>query len=115
MQVLEALKADSNLGKNLRAPSVSYGASNLYMQGVLEEETRGNLSKVAFCLETAHQSKLYYNSTRYHLPEGLHPCSTKWTCSGDPGLHGFMARTIAAITATCFYAPHSSRPCHPAI
>ena len=51
MQVIETLKADSNLGNNLRAPSISYGASNLYMQGVLEEETRGNLSKVAFRLD----------------------------------------------------------------
>ena len=62
MQVIEALKADSNLGKNLRAPSVSYGASNLYMQGVLEEETRGNLSKVASCLGSNHQSMLIHNS-----------------------------------------------------
>ena len=62
MQVIEALKADSNLGKNLRAPSVSYGAINLYMQGVLEEETRGNLSKVAFCLDKTQQSKFIHDS-----------------------------------------------------
>ncbi len=46
MQVIESLKADRTLGKNLKAPSVSYGTTNLYMRGVLEEETRGNLSKV---------------------------------------------------------------------
>jgi hypothetical protein len=45
-QVIDALKADRNLGKNLEAPSVSYGAINLYMRGVLEEETKPNLSKV---------------------------------------------------------------------
>ena len=52
------LKADSNLGKNLRAPSVSYGAINLYMQGVLEEETRGNLSKVILHLDTPTNMRL---------------------------------------------------------
>lgn len=45
-QVIDVLKADRNLGKNLEAPSVSYGAINLYMRGVLEEETKPNLSKV---------------------------------------------------------------------
>lgn len=44
-QVMEALQADSKLGANLRAPSVSYGTINLYMRGVLEEATAGNLPK----------------------------------------------------------------------
>ena len=47
LQVIEALKSDSTLGKNLQAPSVSYGAINLYMRGVLEEETKPNLRKVS--------------------------------------------------------------------
>ena len=43
MQVIEALKADSRLGANLAAPSISAGSVNLYMRGVLEAETAGNL------------------------------------------------------------------------
>ena len=38
--------ADRTLGTNLSAPSISHGAENLYMRGVLEEATRDNLSKV---------------------------------------------------------------------
>jgi E2 binding domain len=44
-KVIDALVADEKLGASLEKPSVSYGASNLYMRGVLEEATRGNLSK----------------------------------------------------------------------
>ena len=44
-QMIEALQADSRLGANLRAPSISYGTVNLYMRGVLEEATAVNLSK----------------------------------------------------------------------
>ena len=47
LQVIESVKSDRTLGKNLQAPSVSYGAINLYMRGVLEEETRPNLRKVS--------------------------------------------------------------------
>ena len=43
MQVIDALKGDSRLGANLAAPSISYGSVNLYMRGVLEAETAGNL------------------------------------------------------------------------
>ena len=45
-QVLDALVADKALGAKLSAPSVSYGAQNLYMCGPLEEATRGNLARV---------------------------------------------------------------------
>ena len=38
--------ADKALGATLSAPSVSYGAQNLYMRGPLEEATRGNLARV---------------------------------------------------------------------
>jgi ubiquitin-activating enzyme E1 C len=38
--------ADKALGSNLSAPSISYGSTNLYMRGPLEELTRDNLSKV---------------------------------------------------------------------
>ena len=38
--------ADKALGARLSAPSVSYGAENLYMRGPLEEATRGNLARV---------------------------------------------------------------------
>ena len=45
-QVLDALVADKALGGKLSAPSVSYGARNLYMRGPLEGATRGNLARV---------------------------------------------------------------------
>ncbi len=45
-QVLDALVADKALGARLAAPSVSYGAANLFMRGPLEEATRGNLARV---------------------------------------------------------------------
>jgi len=38
--------ADKALGARLAAPSVSYGAANLFMRGPLEEATRGNLARV---------------------------------------------------------------------
>ncbi|BDA43199.1 NEDD8-activating enzyme E1 catalytic subunit [Coccomyxa sp. Obi] len=44
-QVIDALVADKTLGANLSAPSISHGAENLYMRGVLEEATHDNLSK----------------------------------------------------------------------
>ncbi|KAK9824971.1 hypothetical protein WJX81_001255 [Elliptochloris bilobata] len=44
-QVLDALVADKALGAKLSAPSVSYGAENLYMRGPLEEATRSNLAR----------------------------------------------------------------------
>ncbi len=47
-QVLDALMADKALGAQLVAPSVSYGAENLYMRGPLEEATRGNLACVRY-------------------------------------------------------------------
>ena len=46
MQFIDALKADRRLGAALQSPSVSYGSSNLYMRGVLEESTRSNLSRL---------------------------------------------------------------------
>lgn len=47
-QVLDALMADKALGAQLAAPSVSYGAENLYMRGPLEEATHGNLACVRY-------------------------------------------------------------------
>ena len=46
MQIMDALVADSRTGGKLSAPSVSYGAENLFMHGPLEDLTRPNLSKV---------------------------------------------------------------------
>lgn len=46
-EVIEAMVADENLSKHVSAPSLSYGTSNLYMRGVLEEQTRPNLEKVS--------------------------------------------------------------------
>lgn len=46
--VIEAMMADPGLGKHLSAPSVSHGATNLYMRGALEELTRPNLAKVSW-------------------------------------------------------------------
>lgn len=34
-----------SLGQHLSAPSVSYGSTNFYLRGALEEETRPNLEK----------------------------------------------------------------------
>ena len=45
--VIAAMLADGGLGRHLAAPSVSYGAANLYMRGALEEETRPNLDKAS--------------------------------------------------------------------
>ena len=47
MQVLQLLTDHPAVGKQLKAPSVSYGTTNLYMRGPLEADTRPNLSKVA--------------------------------------------------------------------
>ncbi len=44
-QFIDTLKADRRLGASLQSPSVSYGSTNLFMRGVLEEATRGNLSR----------------------------------------------------------------------
>ena len=44
-QLIDALKADRRLGTALQSPSVSYGSTNLYMRGPLEEATRSNLSR----------------------------------------------------------------------
>ena len=44
-QVVDAMVGDEGLGKHLSAPSVSYGAANLYMRGALESATRGNLAR----------------------------------------------------------------------
>ena len=45
VQFIDTLKADRRLGASLQSPSVSYGSTNLFMRGVLEEATRGNLSR----------------------------------------------------------------------
>lgn len=37
--------AHPTLGKMLATPSVSHGSTQLYMRGVFEEHTRGNLGK----------------------------------------------------------------------
>ena len=60
-QVLETMVADERLGKHISAPSVSYGTANLYMRGVLEEQTRPNLDKVRAAVFEA-QAFQYYHS-----------------------------------------------------
>lgn len=50
VQVIDTMKVNPQLGKrDLKRPSVSFGSSNLYMHGPLEEMTRPNLRKVS-CL-----------------------------------------------------------------
>ena len=45
--VVDALVAKPELKDHLSAPSISYGHNNLYMRGVLESQTKENLSKVS--------------------------------------------------------------------
>jgi hypothetical protein len=49
-QVIDAMLVDPTLGPQISQPSVSYGSTALYMHGVLEEETRPNLTKVCYPL-----------------------------------------------------------------
>lgn len=44
-QVMEKIISHPRLGRALTSPSISCGTINLYMRGVLEETTRGNLLK----------------------------------------------------------------------
>ena len=46
LQVLNRMVEERIGDRDLSAPSVSYGSTNLYMHGPLESETRHNLSKV---------------------------------------------------------------------
>jgi hypothetical protein len=50
LQVIDAMLLDPTLGPQISQPSVSYGSTALYMHGVLEEETRPNLTKVCYPL-----------------------------------------------------------------
>jgi ubiquitin-activating enzyme E1 C len=45
--VIDLILSHPQLGRLVAHPSVSYGATPLYMRGVLEEDTRPNLSKRA--------------------------------------------------------------------
>ena len=59
LQVMDQMIEQKVGGQTLEAPSISYGATNLYMRGPLEEMTRGNLSKVQYLaipLYNAHRS-----------------------------------------------------------
>ncbi len=44
-QFIDKIRADPVLGKHLAAPSVSYGAVQLYAHGIFEAETRPNLGR----------------------------------------------------------------------
>lgn len=48
LQVIDQLIEEKVGGQELSRPSVSFGATNLYMRGPLEEDTRANLPKVCF-------------------------------------------------------------------
>lgn len=43
--LIQQMLSHPGLGSHLSAPSVSFGTSNLYVRGALEESTRGNLEK----------------------------------------------------------------------
>ena len=52
--MIDTLKVSPHLGgKDLRRPSISSGAANLYMHGPLEESTRPNLRKVNLSCDLA--------------------------------------------------------------
>ncbi len=83
LQVIDALKSDRTLGKNLEAPSVSYGSINLYMRGVLEEETKGNLSKVSLTLWTpcsAHKLGSHGSHSKFMSQEWFPHRRKAWMC-----------------------------------
>lgn len=56
------------LKSHLSAPSVSYGHKNLYMRGVLEEQTRGNLCKPLADLIDGSGSVLTINDKKMVSP-----------------------------------------------
>lgn len=63
-EVLEKLQADPVLGQHLTRPSVSYGSTNLYMRGALEEETSPNLDKAIADLVEGDGSILHVNDKK---------------------------------------------------
>ncbi|KAK9829882.1 hypothetical protein WJX72_008443 [[Myrmecia] bisecta] len=67
-QVIEALKADPQLGRQLNEPSISYGATNLYMRGVLEQATRDNLEKTIGELVGGDGSVIQVNDRKLLAP-----------------------------------------------
>lgn len=46
LQVIEQMISENIGDRDLKAPSISYGSTNLYMRGPLEDVTRPNLQKV---------------------------------------------------------------------
>ncbi|GAB4817230.1 hypothetical protein N2152v2_004276 [Parachlorella kessleri] len=63
-EVIAKLVADPGLGKHLTNPSVSYGSTNLYMRGALEEETRPNLDKTIGELVEGDGSIIHLNDKK---------------------------------------------------
>lgn len=45
VQVMDLIKAHPELGKQLKNPSISYGAKALFAHGIFAAETRDNLGK----------------------------------------------------------------------
>ena len=66
--VLAALAAHATLGPLLGAPSLSFGARNLYMRGALEAETAGNLEKRIGDLVDGDGSVLTVNDRKLVAP-----------------------------------------------
>ena len=68
MQVLDVMLADPTLGKHLKAPSISYGATNLYAHGIFEQETKSNLGKRISELVPDMPAILTVNDKKLHAP-----------------------------------------------
>lgn len=71
--VMDAMVADARLGPLLSAPSVSYGTSNLFMRGVLEEVRRTRV------IETIY--------TRYRTVDAGQPEQAHWLAGGRRRQH----------------------------
>lgn len=68
---IERIMHQDSLKEHISAPSISCGHRNLYMRGVLEQETRGNLVKVGVCCPCI------YADYHYHCPMPC-PCFDVW-------------------------------------
>ncbi len=87
MQVIDQMISENIGDRTLKAPSVSYGSTNLYMRGPLEEMTRPNLQKVSLDFDSllfCRCTNLYgVSSTRmkeeycysFHDPQASFPCA----------------------------------------
>mmetsp|Transcript_34942 Transcript_34942/g.77699 ORF Transcript_34942/g.77699 Transcript_34942/m.77699 type:complete len:431 (+) Transcript_34942:72-1364(+) len=70
-QVIDQMMGDPTLGKHLHAPSVSFGATNLYARGIFEAETRANLTAKISSLVPDDKSILTVNDKKLHAPMRL--------------------------------------------